>query len=209
METVNFIKLFKDLRYTGEISDEDISSAEESLNLKFSDEYKVILKTLGATRFNGTELNGLTKSPSLNVVEETKNFRELTSIPNDLYVISSLGIDFVKIMQNEKGEVFQGASSKVEKIADSIFDYLLLDVRENINVEKVMEFLGKLNIPNYEYSVGYAEEALCIEKEGDKWITYIAERGNKHSVKTFEKESDACEEFLIENINYGTCHLVN
>ena len=65
METVNFIKLFKDLRYTGEISDEDISSAEESLNLKFSDEYKVILKTLEATRFNGTELNGLTKLPKV------------------------------------------------------------------------------------------------------------------------------------------------
>ena len=208
MKTVNFIKLFKDLKSTGGISEEDITSAERSLKLKFSNEYKLILKELGATRFYGKEINGLTKFPALNVVEETKNFRELTKISNDLYIISSLGIDFVKIMQNKKGEVFQGASNKIEKIADSIFDYLLLDVREDINIKKVMKFLEKLNIPTYEYSLGYAEEALCIEKDEDYWITYIGERGNKFHIKKFERESEACEEFLIENIDYGISHPV-
>ncbi len=206
METVNFIKLFKDLKTTGGISNEEISSAERSLKLNFADEYKLILKGLGATRFNGKELNGLTKAPALNVIEETKNFRELTNIPNNLYVISSLGIDFVRIMQNEKGEIFTGSSSKVKKIADSIFDYLLLDIKNNISVGALMEFFKKLNIPNYQYSVGYAEEAFCIEKEDDIWVTYIGERGNKFQVKKFEEESEACLDFLIKNIDYAIRH---
>lgn len=208
METVEFIKLFKDLKFTGGISAENISSAEGTLNLKFSNEYKLILKELGATRFNGIELNGLTNAPSLNVVEETRIFKELANISNDLYVISSLGIDFVKIMQNEKGEIFQGSSSKVKKIANSIFDYLLLDVRKNINVESVIDFLGKLNISKYDYCIGYSEFARCIEQVEDKWIIYTAERGNRSFVKTFENEYDACNEFLIENIKYGITHKV-
>lgn len=205
METTEFIKLFKDLRSTGSLSDEDIKLAEKSLNLKFSNEYKQILRNLGATRFNGIELNGLTRVPALNVIDETNNFRKLTGIPNDLYVISSLGVDFVKIMQNEKGEIFQGSSSNIEKIADSIFDYLLLDIRKNMNIKSVIDFLRKLNIPNNNYAIGYAEEAFCIEKT-DKWIVYTGERGSKNQLKTFENEAEACEDFFIRNINYSTKH---
>lgn len=203
METVNFIKLFKDLKSTGEMSDEDILYAEKSLNLNFSEEYKAILKKLGATRFNGIELNGLTKAPALNVVEETKSYREFNDISNNLYVISSLGIDDIKIMQNEKGEVFQCYFNKVEKIANSIFNYLLIDIKNNITIKSLMNFLEKLNIPHYEYSVGYAEDAICIEKEEDNWIVYDGERGNKFQLKRFNNEQEACIEFLTRELNYA------
>lgn len=66
-------------------------------------------------------------------------------------------------------------------------------------ISSSIEELRKTDIPLYYYSVGYAEEAICIEKDKGEWIVYIGERGSKFSVKRFSNESEACD-FFVEKV---------
>ena len=59
-----------------------------------------------------------------------------------------------------------------------------------------LEELRKTDIPSYYYSVGYAEEAICIERENEEWIVYNAERGSRFCIKHFASESEACDYFV-------------
>ena len=66
-------------------------------------------------------------------------------------------------------------------------------------ISSSLEELRKTDIPSYYYSLGYAEEAICIEKDNEEWIVYIGERGSKFSTKRFFNESDACD-FFVEKV---------
>lgn len=47
-----------------------------------------------------------------------------------------------------------------------------------LNLLKVV--LKRCNIPTEYYNIGgYAEEAICIEKENNEWLLYLGERGSK------------------------------
>ena len=59
-----------------------------------------------------------------------------------------------------------------------------------------IEELRKTDIPSFYYSVGYAEEAICIEKDDEGWIVYTGERGSKFRIKRFVNENDACDYFV-------------
>lgn len=63
-------------------------------------------------------------------------------------------------------------------------------------VSSSIEELRKTDIPSFYYSVGYAEEAICIEKDNGDWIVYTGERGSKFRVKHFSSESEACDYFV-------------
>ena len=199
--TVDFIKKFYNYKCTGGSSEEEISLAEKNLNLKFSHEYREILKTFGAVMIGSHELNGITKTPGINVVRETESFRKLSDFSKDLYVIESLGIDFQYVLQNEQGEVFLGTPDKIEKIADSIWDYILLDFKKNMTVESVFDFLKRTKIPRFYYSLGYSEDAICIEKTENGWMVYNGERGSKFCKCIFDNERDACEKFFMRVID--------
>lgn len=124
MNIVEYLSSLPKMRNTGKVSELEITIAENELGLSFSKEYREILKNLGAVRVCGHEINGFTKSPSLNVIEMTKSARQNEKIPNDLYVFECLGIDDIMLLQNSDGEVFECVGTKITLIADSIHNYL-------------------------------------------------------------------------------------
>ena len=124
MNIVEYIKSLPNMRCVKKASDLDISIAENELGLSFSEEYKSVLKNLGAVRACGHEINGFTDAPAINVIEMTKSAREFEKIPNDMYVFESLGIDDIMMLQNASGEVFQCYNGKITHAAGSILDYL-------------------------------------------------------------------------------------
>ena len=124
MNIVEYLLSLPKMRNTGKASELEIAVAENELGLTFSDEYKEILKNLGAIRACSHEINGFTKSPSLNVIEMTKTAREYEKIPHDMYVFESLGIDGIMMLQNAKGEVFVCRGNKIVLVDTSIQNYL-------------------------------------------------------------------------------------
>ena len=110
----------------GSVEAAQVESAESRLNLHFAVEYKEFIQYVGALVFKGNEICGLAPYPSLNVVHETTLAREHdAAFPKLMYVISSLHIDGILILQNEKGEIFQYIPKQyTKKIYNSLTKYL-------------------------------------------------------------------------------------
>lgn len=124
MNIIEYLSSLPKMRNTGKVSELEVIIAENELGLSFSAEYRDILKNLGAVRVCGHEINGFTKSRSLNVIEMTKSARQNEKIPQDFYVFECLGIDDIMMLQNSKGEVYECMGSKITPVADSILTYL-------------------------------------------------------------------------------------
>ncbi len=109
------------------VDDKLICSIEERLQLKFADDYREYLKNYGIAFIKGHELTGITEVTSFNIEYVTKEARiREEEFPKDLYVIEELGIDYIIICQNEKGEVFQfNPKQKLKKICDGLLEYIL------------------------------------------------------------------------------------
>ena len=107
-------------------SENDIRNAETKLMLSFSDEYVHYLGCFGFALFEGHELTGICKAPRLNVIDVTKQEREITpNVPDDWYVVEQLNIDGIVIWQSTKGEIYQTApNTKPLKIYDSLAEYV-------------------------------------------------------------------------------------
>lgn len=110
----------------GSIDSEAIESAELKLNLKFASEYKEFVKYVGALVYKGNELCGVVPYPSLDVVENTICARKYDmAFPQAMYVISTLHIDGILILQNAKGEIFQYSPRQyTNKIFNSLAEYI-------------------------------------------------------------------------------------
>lgn len=53
-------------------------------------------------------------------------------------------------------------------------------------------FLKEQDIPERRYSIGeYCDESICIEVDGDAWVVYAGDRGNRYEEKMFPEFSDA------------------
>ena len=67
-----------------------------------------------------------------------------------------------------------------------------------MNISNLKVELDRLNIPKNSYSLkgGLPNESYCIAQSNGKWEVYYSERGNKTSLKTFENEDSACQNFL-------------
>ncbi len=102
-----------------------IESAESSLSLKFSAEYKNYLVTCGAASADGHEFTGIVDSKRLNVVDATIRAREVNpDVPADLYVVEEMTIDHIVIWQAENGSVYKTVGSNwPELIFDSLAEY--------------------------------------------------------------------------------------
>lgn len=102
-----------------------INDAQEELGITFPDDYIDILREYGAISFYGTEWTGLNVDDYLNVVSVTKKEKAInSSFPADCFVLENQGIDGLVIICNETGEVFSLQYSKIEKIHNSISNYL-------------------------------------------------------------------------------------
>ena len=128
VKIIEIIENLPDLLSLKPARDKDIKAAELKLNLKFAEDYIAYIKKFGAISFKGSELTGVVDAPRLNVVNATLKERELNkslSLNKELYVIESLGIEGVLILQNAKGEIFElKVNGEPEKIFDNLGEYL-------------------------------------------------------------------------------------
>ena len=107
---------------------QNIQDAEQTLGLRFSQEYREYVKEFGAASFQGHELTGICGIPYLNVVDVTIMGKKLMPrIEPSWYVIEEAHIDGIIIWQNELGHVYQTSPSGVPiKIANSLLEYIRL-----------------------------------------------------------------------------------
>lgn len=123
---VDTINKLPDLLPLKPATDIDVKDAEIQLRVNFADEYKEYLLAFGAIMADGIELTGIAKSAHRNVVNQTKQERELNSkIPNTMYVIENTGVDGIIIWQDNTGSIYQSSpNAEPKKVADSLAEYL-------------------------------------------------------------------------------------
>lgn len=119
------ISKIENLYHAKKCSLAQVRKAQEDLNIIFPGDYVDIVREYGAISFYGTEWTGLNVDDYLNVVSVTKQERDINqSFPSDCFVLENQGIDGLLVICNKEGEVFSLRHSKVEKIHDTISEYL-------------------------------------------------------------------------------------
>lgn len=113
-------------------SDNQIKEAEKELGFSFPEEYVLYVKEYGAISFFATEWTGLNVGGRINVVDATKQERELNSdFPSDCFVLENQAIDGIVTVANSEGKVFTVQYDKVESLCDSISEYLNMCIDRN------------------------------------------------------------------------------
>ncbi len=109
------------------VDETEIINAEIDLGVTFSDEYKEYLREYGAISFGSHEFTGLNVDNYTNVVNITKQEREMADkFPENCIVIENLGIEGILILQDNKGYIYQYSKAiGLSKIFDSLSDYFL------------------------------------------------------------------------------------
>jgi hypothetical protein len=68
--------------------------------------------------------------------------------------------------------------------------------------EELITFLEKRGIPQSSYSIGSdRDEAYCLVREGQEWLVYYSERGNRNHLgwgKTEHQGLNLLQLFLLE-----------
>lgn len=125
-DIITVIKSLVNMHHLLPASSEDIALAEEVLNLRFSEDYRIYVSTYGAISARGIELTGVTRSKRLSVVDVTLREREINDLPTNFYVVEDTGIDGLLILQNQTGEIFSIAPHKpIKKVCASLAEYIL------------------------------------------------------------------------------------
>lgn len=128
-DIVELLKSKELLNKTKIVQEDAIYEAEDSLSLRFSDEYKKYVSEFGFAVFDNHELTGICKAKRLNVVDVTISEREMTrEVPDDWYVVEQLNIDGIVIWQSSTGEIYQTAPNcEPKKICNSLVEYIGTD----------------------------------------------------------------------------------
>lgn len=125
MSIVDKIRLIDGLYHIAGCTDAQIEEAEKLLDLKFPMEYIDYVKGFGCIDFGSTEWTGLNIEGELNTVEATLSDKEYNKFfPDKFFVLDDYHIDDKKIIVNEIGQVFLLQYEKIEKICESISEYL-------------------------------------------------------------------------------------
>lgn len=119
---VNYIQSLTSARFTGPVSYGLIIKSESSLGVKFAEDYKLFLRNFGDMLYAHNEILGLNTDHLDDCVSWTLEAREEDeTIPDNLYVISSAGIDGVLYLQGTDGVVYQHIPlSECTKKADNL-----------------------------------------------------------------------------------------
>ncbi len=124
-DIMDYLRSKEDLIIGQPVGLEEIEKTEELLGVRFSDEYRSILRNFGFICVNGHEITGLTKAKRLNVYNVTLKERTNYKNVSELYVIEQTHIDGIVVWQSTTGEVYQtGLGEKKVKIAESIKEYI-------------------------------------------------------------------------------------
>lgn len=102
-----------------------LKEAQNELGIEFPEEYIDYVKEYGAISFYGTEWTGLNVDGYLNVVEVTKQERELNSaFPADCFVVENQGIEGLIAISDGKGCIYSLQYDKKELLCESLVEYL-------------------------------------------------------------------------------------
>lgn len=125
MSIVDEIKKIPNLYHAKGCTTSQIKDAQKALGIAFPDEFIDYVKEYGAISFYGTEWMGLDVDGYINVVDATKQERDINDdFPSDCFVLENQGIDGIIIAADEKGNVYSISYDKKELIYTSIVDYL-------------------------------------------------------------------------------------
>lgn len=125
MSIVDEIKKIPNLYHAKGCTTSQIKDAQKALGITFPDEFIDYVKEYGAISFYGTEWMGLNVDGYINVVDATKQERDINDdFPSDCFVLENQGIDGIITAADEKGNVYSISYDKKELIYTSIVDYL-------------------------------------------------------------------------------------
>lgn len=115
---------------TGGVSVSEVESAEKELGLTFPEEYKELLVQYGAISFGTHEIAALGVEGYLNVVELTKEERQLN--PNnsleEYIVIQNIGAEGLLIVLDSDGSVYEYSNGELKQIYKDFFSYLKMEI---------------------------------------------------------------------------------
>ena len=105
---------------------EQIAQAEDSLGIRFADDYRKICEKYSICSPVGHELTGLTNVKRYDVVNVTLQERKSNPILlSSLYVLEKLDIDGVVVWQSSDGSVYQTINGhEIMKLTSNLMEYL-------------------------------------------------------------------------------------
>lgn len=125
-EILATIQKLPGMEYLSPASADEIQNAEETLNLRFAEEYKEYLSVFGAVCSDIIAISGICEDKDYAVVELTKKLRSIQpNIPLGFYAIEDVGIDGLVIWQDQTGAVYQSVPNyEPVRIFDSLSGFL-------------------------------------------------------------------------------------
>lgn len=114
---------------SGAVSENQIKEAEDKLEIRFSEEYKEYISAFGTLSYYGHELTGICEGDaSINVVDVTLAERlYFPNIPQEWYVIEQTHFDEIVIWQDTEGRIYRATPYNIDKICDSLKEYITVD----------------------------------------------------------------------------------
>lgn len=133
MNIVDKIKTIPNLYHLSGCKTNQIKAAQNELDLEFPDEFIDYVKEFGVISFYDTEWTGLNVDGYLNVVDATKNERNLgKEFPQGYFVLENQTIDGILILVNSKGAVYSYQSgNKPVLICKTMTEYLDICLKRN------------------------------------------------------------------------------
>ena len=69
---------------------------------------------------------------------------------------------------------------------NEFYSSIMNGLNEAVAIETFRQKMNKLQVPECYFSLfSPKEQAMCVEKRENLWITYICERGNEYDTKEF------------------------
>lgn len=122
---VELISKIEGMKSVGGCTKNQIYEAQKKLDLIFPEEYTQYLENYGVIRFNGVELCGLNIDGYLNVIEATKQEKQVNKdFPAKMFVIEDLGVDAKLIVGDEKGNIYLLQRDRKKLICSSFAEYI-------------------------------------------------------------------------------------
>ncbi|WP_433958090.1 SMI1/KNR4 family protein [Cytobacillus horneckiae] len=120
--------------FSGEASIENITKAEQTLNISFPTEYKQFVKKYGSGGICGVDVHGVEGSEYASVVESTERFRKL-DLPNKYIVIENVDEYIYCLNTADKNNVIRWDDTSQKEIIryESFDDYLQDSFQEAID----------------------------------------------------------------------------
>ena len=107
-------------------NNDDIILAENTLCVRFAEEYKEYMEICGFAVYEGHELTGICNSKRLNVVDVTLSERSCSCDEcQKWYVVEQINYDGIVIWQSATGEIYRTSYGKRPlRICNSLVEYI-------------------------------------------------------------------------------------